>query len=112
MTDNALRKALTQQAEEHPMLLPSNFAYTTLRRIEREQKARERREKIVAILTIAACTIVGIAAIVWFYGATLKSAIMVMLRQPEGLSILPAMTFCALFFSLFNLYLRRKFADY
>lgn len=110
MTDKALRKALIQQAEEQSMRLPSNFAYTTLRRIEQEQKAQERRERIAAIFTIAASAILGIAVIFWFYGASLKSAIMVMLHHSEGISIVPAMTICALFLTLFNLYLQRKFS--
>ena len=110
MTDKALREALRQQTEmQTSMRLPSNFAYNTLQRITREQKAREQREKIAAILTIAACTILGIVVILWFYGTTLKSAIMVMCHQPEGIALLPAMTFCAVFFTLLNLYLRRKY---
>lgn len=110
MTDKALREALRQQVEKQTsMRLPSNFAYNTLQRITCEQKVRERKEKIAAILTIAACTILGIVVIVWFYGTALKSAIMVMYHQPEGIALLPAMTFCAVFFTLLNQYLRRKY---
>lgn len=110
MTDKALREALRQQVEKQTsMRLPSNFAYNTLQRITCEQKVRERKEKIAAILTIAACTILGIVVIVWFYGTALKSAIIVMYHQPEGIALLPAMTFCAVFFTLLNLYLRRKY---
>ena len=41
----ALRQALTPN---EPLKLPSNFAHVTLRRIERERLARERRERVVA----------------------------------------------------------------
>ena len=60
-------------------------------------------------IVYVACTILGIVVIVWFYGTALKSAIMVMFHQPEGVALLPAMTFCAVFFMLLNLYLRRKY---
>lgn len=105
--DSALRRALTP---EEPLQLPSNFAYLTLRRIERERQARERRERLVAIVTIAASLLLGLAAIGYFYGGALLDAFLAVARQPEPFSLIPAVVFCSLFFALLNHYLRRHFA--
>ena len=107
LKDSALRQALTPV---EPLQLPSNFAYATLRRIERERQARERRERLVAIVTIAASLLLGLAAIGYFYGAALLAAFRTMTSQPEGFGLVPAVVFCCLFFALLNHYLRRRFA--
>ena len=105
--DKALRQALTPA---EPLTLPSNFAHVTLRRIERERKARERREQILAFVTVAACLLLGLAVIGYFYGATLLAAFQTMFRQSESLGLIPAIAFCCLFFALLNHYLRRRYA--
>ena len=102
--DNALRQALTPT---EPLKLPSNFAHVTLRRIERERKARERREQIFAIITVAASLLLGLAVIGYYYGATLLAALQTMFRQSESFGLIPAIAFCCLFFALLNHYLRR-----
>ena len=61
--DKALREALRQQSGQH-MRLPSNFAYTTMRRIERERQTEEKREKLAAVITIAACCLLGVGTVV------------------------------------------------
>ena len=63
--DKALREALRQQSEQH-MRLPSNFAYTTMRRIERERQTEEKREKLAAVITIAACCLLGVGTMAYF----------------------------------------------
>ena len=76
--DTALRQALTPT---EPLKLSSNFAHVTLRRIERERLVRERRERIVALVTVTACLLLGIAAIGFFYGAALLSAFQTMCHR-------------------------------
>ena len=105
--DTALRQALTPT---EPLKLSSNFAHVTLRRIEHERLVRERRERIVALVTVTACLLLGIAAIGFFYGAALLSAFQTMFRQSESFGLIPAIAFCFLFFALLNHYLRRHYA--
>ena len=104
--DTALRQALTPK---EPLKLPSNFAHVTLRRIERERLARERRERVIALVTVAACLLLGLAVIGYFYGAALLAALQTMLRQSESFSLIPAIAFCCIFFVLLNHYLRRRY---
>ena len=108
--DKALREALRQQSEQH-MRLPSNFAYTTMRRIERERQTEEKREKLAAVITIASCCLLGVGTMAYFYGEALLGGLSSMLQQHEGFDVLPGLTFCCLFFALFNTYLRKKFAS-
>lgn len=105
--DSVLRQALTPT---EPLKLPSNFVHVTLRRIELERQARERRERVAALATVVACLLLGLAAISFFYGTALLSAFHTMLSQHESFSLIPAIAFCFLFFALLNHYLRRKYA--
>ena len=66
MKDGALREALRQQSEQRPMRLPSNFAYNTMRRIEKEQQAREWQKGVAATITIVACCLLGAGVMVFF----------------------------------------------
>lgn len=106
-SDSVLRQALT--STETPKL-PSNFAHVTLRRIERERKAREHREHIAALATVTACLLLGITVTGWFYGTALLAALQTMSRQSESFDLIPAIAFCCLFFALLNHYLRRRYA--
>ena len=105
--DSALCQALTPT---EPLMLPSNFAHVTLRRIERERLARERRERVIAIVTVVACLLLGLVAIGYFYGTALLAAFRTMFYQSESFSLIPAIAFCCLFFALLNHYLRRRYA--
>lgn len=109
MKDSALQKALRQQSEQQLMHLPSNFAYNTLRRIEKEQQAREWRERVVVTIAIVVSFLLGVGIMVFFYGETLLWGIESMLQQQEGISLLPGMTFCFLFFATLNYFLRRHY---
>lgn len=103
---NALRQALTPT---EPLKLPSNFAHVTLRRIERERLARERREHIIAVVTVTACLLLGITVIGYFYGTVLLAALQTMSRQSDSFSLIPAIAFCCIFFALLNHYLRHRY---
>lgn len=105
--DTVLLQALTPT---EPLKLPSNFAHVTLRRIERERLARERRERVIALVTVAACLLLGLVAIGYFYGAALLAAFQTMFHQSESFGLIPAIAFCFLFFALLNHYLRRRYA--
>lgn len=105
--DSVLRQTLTST---EPLKLPSNFVHVTLRRIERERLARERRERVIALVTVAACLLLGLTAIGYFYGVALLAAFQAMLHQSESFGLIPAIAFCFLFFALLNHYLRRKYA--
>ena len=107
LKDSALRQALTPT---EPLKLPSNFAHVTLRRIERERIERERREHVIALVTVAVCLLLGLAAISFFYGATLLAAFQTMFHQSESFGLIPAIAFCFLFFALLNHFLRRRYA--
>lgn len=107
LKDSALRQALTPT---EPLKLPSNFAHVTLRRIERERIERERREHVIALVTVAFCLLLGLAAIGFFYGATLLAAFQTMFHQSESFGLIPAIAFCFLFFALLNHFLRRRYA--
>ena len=110
MTDRALHEALRQQSEQKKMHLPSNFAYNTMRRIEREQQAREWRERLAAVITIAACCLLGVGAMIFYYGETLLSSFKSVIQQQEGISLLPGTAFCFLFLATLNFFLRRHYA--
>lgn len=109
MTDRALHEALRQQSEQKTMHLPSNFAYNTMRRIEREQQAREWRERLAAVITIAACCLLGVGAMIFYYGEALLVSFKSMIQQQEGISLLPGVAFCFLFLATLNFLLRRHF---
>ncbi|WP_027455787.1 hypothetical protein [Xylanibacter brevis] len=112
MTDRALHEALRQQAEQHPMELPSNFAYTTMRRIAKEQQARQRHEKVVATVTIGACSLLGIGVMGYCYGEALLKGLYAMLHHTEGFGVVPGLAFCCLFLATLNYFLRRHFSRY
>ena len=109
MKDGALREALRQQSEQRPMHLPSNFAYNTMRRIEKERQAREWQEGVAATITIVACCLLGAGVMVFFYGEALLRGFISMLQHQEGISLLPGMAFCFLFLAILNYFLRRHY---
>lgn len=109
MTDKALREALSKQMEQNSLRLPSNFAYNTMRRIEREHKISERRKQLAAVITVIVCCLLGVGTIVYFYADTLLNAVTSLAQQREAFGILPGMLFCCLFLAAFNFFLRRRF---
>lgn len=110
MTDRALHEALRQKAEQEPLHLPSNFAYTTMRRIQQEQRVRERQERVTAAVTIAVCCLLGIGGIIYFYGEALLRGCRAMVQQSEGFSMVPGIAFCFCFLATLNYFLHRHFS--
>ena len=85
--------------------LPSNFAYTTLRRIRQEQQERDRRQHIFAIAVVVAVSFLGIGLLIYTFGAVLWQSFIAMCRQPNAFSLVPPTFFCLVFFVLLNLWL-------
>ena len=104
--DNALRQAL---ATDNPRCLPSNFAYLTLRRIQAEQRAAERRQHIVAAITVVAIALAGIATLLFFFGNAIRCSLVNLSRRPDALPLLLSSLFCLVFFLLINLFLAHSF---
>ena len=102
----ALRQALA--ARERPSL-PSNFAYTTMRRIRLEREKSERRQRIVAFLTVASIVVLGIGGLVYMFGATIWQSMVAISKRPEDLSLALPTLFCLAFFALLNRWLARHY---
>ncbi|MBP5393409.1 MAG: hypothetical protein J6Y59_06310 [Bacteroidaceae bacterium] len=102
----ALRQALA--ARERPSL-PSNFAYTTMRRIRMEQQKSERRQRIVAFCCVLAVAILGIGGLVYMFGGVIWLALVNMSKQPDALSLSLPTLFCLTFFALLNRWLARHY---
>lgn len=102
----ALRQALA--ARERPSL-PSNFAYATMRRIRLERQKSERRQRIVAFLTVASVVVLGIGGLVYMFGATIWQSMVAISKRPEDLSLALPTLFCLVFFALLNRWLARHY---
>ena len=102
----ALRQALA--ARERPSL-PSNFAYTTMRRIRLERQKSERRQRIVAFLTVASVVVLGIGGLVYMFGQAIWQSMVAISKRPEDLSLALPTLFCLAFFALLNHWLARHY---
>ena len=102
----ALRQALA--ARERPSL-PSNFAYTTMRRIRLEREKSERRQRIVAVCCVLAVTILGIGGLVYMFGQAIWQSIVALSKRPEDLSLALPTLFCLAFFALLNRWLAQHY---
>ena len=94
-----------------PKHLPSNFAYTTLRRIRHEQQERERWQHIVAIGVIIAVSLLGIGLLVYAFGRILWQSLAEMCRQPNAFSLVLPTLFCLTFFALLNHWLSQHYGS-
>ncbi|MBR1500026.1 MAG: hypothetical protein IJ615_10440 [Bacteroidaceae bacterium] len=108
INNNVLRQALAPQ--EQPGL-PSNFAYTTMRRIRREQRESQRRQRIAAFLIVAAVAALGIGGLVYMFGPTIWQSFVDMSKQPDALSLALPTLFCLAFFALLNRLLARHYIN-
>ncbi len=106
--NNVLRQALTPQ--EKPSL-PSNFAYTTMRRIRKERQKSERRQRIWAACCVTAIAILSIGGLVYMFGETIWQSIVAMSKRPEDLSLALPTLFCLTFFALLNRWLARHYVE-
>ena len=102
----ALRQALA--ARERPSL-PSNFAYTTMRQIRLKREKSERRQRIVAFLTVASVVVLGIGGLVYMFGQAIWQSMVALSKRPEGLSLALPTLFCLAFFALFNHWLAQHY---
>ena len=102
----ALRQALA--ARERPSL-PSNFAYTTMRRIRLERQKSERRQRIVGVCCVLAVTILGIGGLVYMFGQAIWQSMVALSKRPEDLSLALPTLFCLAFFALLNHWLARHY---
>ena len=102
----ALRQALA--ARERPSL-PSNFAYTTMRRIRLEREKSERRQRIVAVCCVLAVTILGIGGLVYMFGQAIWQSMVAISKRPEDLSLALPTLFCLAFFALLNRWLAQHY---
>jgi len=106
INNKVLLRALEPQ--ERPSL-PSNFAYTTMRRIRLERQKSERRQRIVAFLTVASVVVLGIGGLVYMFGATIWQSMIAISKRPEDLSLALPTLFCLVFFALLNRWLARHY---
>jgi hypothetical protein len=90
--------------------LPSNFAYTTMQRIRREQREAERRQRIVAIACIVGVSLLGLSIFGYFFGKSLLRSLIAAFSLPGNLSLVPPTLFCLVFFALLNHWLLRRYS--
>ncbi|MBQ9525033.1 MAG: hypothetical protein IJR69_07925 [Bacteroidaceae bacterium] len=96
---SALRQALTPI---EPKRLPTNFAYSTMQRIHREQVEAERRERIIALVTIVVVSVLGIAVFVYFFGLKIWQSFRTTIIQSDAIVLILSTLFCLTFFALLN----------
>lgn len=101
----ALRQALTPT---EPRRLPTNFAFTTMRRIHREQVEAERRERIIALVTIVAVSVLGIAVFGYFFGLKIWQSFRITFIQSDTAILILSTLFCLTFFALLNHWLSKR----
>ena len=106
INNKVLLRALEPQ--ERPSL-PSNFAYTTMRRIHLERQKSERRQRIVAFLTVASVVVLGIGGLVYMFGQAIWQSMVALSKRPEDLSLALPTLFCLAFFALLNRWLARHY---
>ena len=106
INNKVLLRALEPQ--ERPSL-PSNFAYTTMRRIRLEREKSERRQRIVAFLTVASVVVLGIGGLVYMFGQAIWQSMVAISKRPEDLSLALPTLFCLAFFALLNRWLARHY---
>lgn len=91
--------------------LPSNFAYTTMRRIRQEQQESEQLQHFAAIAIIVAVSLLGIGLLVYAFGTTLWQSLATMLRLPNAISFVLPTLICLTFFALLNHWLSRHYGS-
>ena len=102
---SALRQALTPI---EPKRLPTNFAYTTMQRIRREQVEADRREQIIAIATIVTVSVLGTAVFVYFFGLKIWQSFRTTFIQSDTVALILSTLFCLTFFALLNHWLAKR----
>lgn len=106
--DNALRQAVNNATEANKVKLPSNFAFTTMRRIEAERCRTARRNRITAIVSLAAMCSGGIATLVYLCADAIISNIKNMSHGDAPFACVVPMVICLSFFAVLNTILRKR----
>ena len=60
---------------------------------------------------IVIVTLMGLSALLYYYGETLLGNLLSMSRQTEAIGMLPALTFCTVFLTVTNIILRKKLIE-
>lgn len=110
--DAALRRAIRNMTDETRTSLPSNFAFTTMQRIRAERRRAERRNRIVAIISLTMMCIAGIGTFLWLCADSIVSMLHRVAESPTGLSSAITTAVCLTFFSVLNAILRKRFNRY
>jgi uncharacterized membrane protein len=97
--DRALIQALTPKESRK---LPSNFPYLTMRRIKEKQRMEERRQHVIAIVTIVAVSLAGISTFLFLFWDQLCHSLTTLCSQPDAFVLVLPTLFCLAFFALLN----------
>lgn len=103
-----MHRALAPVEQKH---LPSNFAYTTMRRIRLQQQENERWQNIVACVTIACVIASGLGVLGYLFGPVLLQSLVEAASQPHSFALVLPTLFCLTFFVLLNHWLSRRFGS-
>ena len=76
--------------EVEPKRQPSNFAYTTLSRISREQREAERRQRVTADVCVVVVMLFGLYMVGYFFGRDFLRWLMDAFSHSADLSFVPA----------------------
>ena len=96
-------------APKEPRQLPSNFPYLTMRRIKEQQRVEERRQHLMAIVTMIAVSLAGIAVLLFFIGEAIWQSLVSICSQPGAFALVLPTLFCLVFFAFVNLWLSRHY---
>lgn len=80
-----------------------------MRRIRLEREKSERRQRIVAFLTVASVVVLGIGGLVYMFGQAIWQSMVAISKRPEDLSLALPTLFCLAFFALLNHWLARHY---
>lgn len=108
--DAALRSAL---ADDAGVAMPSNFAYTTMLAVTACERQREKRRRVVAVVSMVAVCLLGLVATVYFVGQHIADFIMNMTRDisvtKHDVPQIVCVAVCFVFLASLNMLLRKKF---
>ena len=80
-----------------------------MRRIHLKRQKSERRQRIVAFLTVVSVVVLGIGGLVYMFGQAIWQSMVTISKRPEDLSLALPTLFCLAFFALLNRWLARHY---
>ncbi len=107
--DTALRQAIGGLENDMQTTLPSNFAFTTMRRIEAERQRAARRNRLSAVISLTMICLIGLGTFVWLCADKLVAQFHLMAESHTGTSLIANTMICLTFFSVLNAILRKHF---